>query len=197
MYNNFNALGVIYPSATRGGTYIPKRGDIIFFSSATATYSHVGIINYIDSDGYIYTIEGNSFNKVQKQEYSQTDSNIFAFASPIYTTPESAHTYEHPQSTNSSDHTCSRCFKSNDTSWSYETVHSTETTDMDHVCSFCNTTVVGEWYHDHLVSMEHSCTICNYYADGTWIHNHYSNSMEHTCDLCGYEATGTWMGSHN
>ena len=40
-------------------SYKPKTGDIVFFKNSSATYSHVGIVIYSDTN-YVYTVEGNA-----------------------------------------------------------------------------------------------------------------------------------------
>ena len=53
------------------GTYTPKEGDLIIFRDA----SHTGIVDKI-SGGRLYTIEGNSKDKVSNNSYPLTDSYI-------------------------------------------------------------------------------------------------------------------------
>ena len=58
-----------------GGTYKPKRGDIVYFGTANAdcsTYSstHVGIVYTVD-DTRIHVLEGNSSAKVQTVSYKK------------------------------------------------------------------------------------------------------------------------------
>lgn len=61
--------------------YTPKGGDIIFFTSAGM--SHTGICAYVEG-GYMYTIEGNSSNKVGIWRWSLKDARITGYASPKY-----------------------------------------------------------------------------------------------------------------
>lgn len=61
--------------------YTPKPGDIIFFTSAGM--GHTGICAYVEGD-YMYTIEGNSSNKVGIWRWSLKDARITGYASPNY-----------------------------------------------------------------------------------------------------------------
>lgn len=63
--------------------YTPKPGDIIFFTSAGM--GHTGICAYVDGN-YMYTIEGNSSNKVGIWRWSLKDARITGYASPNYPT---------------------------------------------------------------------------------------------------------------
>ena len=70
-----------------GGTYTPKRGDIIYFRTNTSiTYdsTHVGIITNADAST-IYTIEGNASNKCQEKSYSTSSAYILGYGTPAYT----------------------------------------------------------------------------------------------------------------
>ena len=49
------------------GTYIPKVGDVMIQKSNGA--SHTGIVEKVDSDGTIHTIEGNASNSVKRVTY--------------------------------------------------------------------------------------------------------------------------------
>lgn len=61
--------------------YTPKPGDIIFFTSAGM--GHTGICAYVEGD-YMYTIEGNSSDKVGIWRWSLNDARITGYASPKY-----------------------------------------------------------------------------------------------------------------
>ena len=64
--------------------YIPKSGDFIFFDwEPDGVADHVGIVDYYE-DGYVYTVEGNSDDKVRKKSYSIKSENIFGFAAPNF-----------------------------------------------------------------------------------------------------------------
>lgn len=74
----------------------PMVGDQIFFkTSGSAGSSHTGIIESL-KDGYIYTIEGNSSNKVQRKSYKLGSSSIYGFGHPRYETEESIGEAEFP-----------------------------------------------------------------------------------------------------
>ncbi len=59
--------------------YTPKRGDIIYFGNG----SHVGIVERADS-GMVYTVEGNSSNRVAQRSYSLNDGKITGYGVPAY-----------------------------------------------------------------------------------------------------------------
>lgn len=65
--------------------YKPVTGDIVFFLSSGM--SHTGIVLYSD-DSYVYTIEGNSSNKVGIWRWSLKDARITGYAHPEYPTFE-------------------------------------------------------------------------------------------------------------
>ncbi len=71
-------------SQWKGKNYIPKSGDFIFFDwEPDGVADHVGIVDYYE-DGYVYTVEGNSDDKVRKKSYSIKSENIFGFAAPNF-----------------------------------------------------------------------------------------------------------------
>ncbi len=57
------------------GKYTPKRNDLIYFKTGA---SHVGIVEKV-SGGMVYTIEGNSSNKVQRKSYSLNYKTITGY----------------------------------------------------------------------------------------------------------------------
>lgn len=63
--------------------YKPVAGDIIFFLSAGM--SHTGIAIYSD-DTYLYTIEGNTSDRVAIKRWTLTDARITGYAHPNYPT---------------------------------------------------------------------------------------------------------------
>lgn len=76
--------GTYHKGPYEGGSYTPKKGDIIYFySSATDSKHHVGIVSDCVG-GIVYTIEGNSSNKVQTCSYSVTNSKIRGYGVPNY-----------------------------------------------------------------------------------------------------------------
>ncbi len=78
----FMNQGVYHQSASNGGSYVPQRGDIVFYGSGTSP-SHVGIISSCDGDS-ISTIEGNYSDGVGTRTISLYNSYVIGFASPNY-----------------------------------------------------------------------------------------------------------------
>ena len=68
-----------------GGNYIPKKGDLIFFSSKydENDSTHVGIVTGI-SGSAVSTVEGNSSNRVRRRSYSMASKYIIGYATPDY-----------------------------------------------------------------------------------------------------------------
>ena len=59
-----------------GGTR-PRPGDIVIFDwGGAGTADHTGIVERVDADGTIHTIEGNSSNKVSRRTYAQNSVDI-------------------------------------------------------------------------------------------------------------------------
>ena len=69
----------------RSSGYQPKTGDLIFFRSAgTARASdHVGLVRYVKA-GRVYTVEGNSSDRVSIRDYALTDTYIVGYGMPKY-----------------------------------------------------------------------------------------------------------------
>ncbi len=74
--------GTWHFSPANGGDYTPKRGDLIYFGT-TSDSNHVGIVRSVSSTK-VYTIEGNSSNKVNQVSYSLSASGILGYSSPDY-----------------------------------------------------------------------------------------------------------------
>ena len=76
------ALGLY---STRASGYVPKQGDLIFFRSAGVgrASNHVGIVRFV-KENYVYTVEGNSSNKVSLREYKLSDTYIVGYGKPRY-----------------------------------------------------------------------------------------------------------------
>lgn len=60
----FKEKGMYQNSAARGGSYIPRQGDVLFFYNyerypSGTVCSHTGLVLYVEN-GYVYTIEGNA-----------------------------------------------------------------------------------------------------------------------------------------
>ncbi len=71
--------------STRGSGYTPKQGDLIFFRSAGVSRAsdHIGIVRYV-KNGRVYTVEGNSSDKVTLRDYKLTDTYIVGYGKPKY-----------------------------------------------------------------------------------------------------------------
>lgn len=66
-------------------SYTPKSGDIVFFNwpSTSATWDHVGIVEKVNSDGSVVTIEGNNNGAVRRVTYSSNGSSEYSRLSSI------------------------------------------------------------------------------------------------------------------
>ena len=75
----------------RTDDYIPKKGDLIFYKSLTATHSratdHIGIVLKCEN-GVVYAIEGNGDNRVALHEYSLDNRYIVGYGSIAYKTAD-------------------------------------------------------------------------------------------------------------
>ena len=90
----FQNRGCFQWSKACGGSYQPKRGDIIYFRTNTnqvTDSTHVGIIYAADAST-IYTIEGNASNKCQKKSYSTASAYIIGYGTPNYTSGSAGYT---------------------------------------------------------------------------------------------------------
>lgn len=81
----FTSRSLWQNSAYQGGSYTPKRGDIVYFSDSASLSapSHVGIVTEI-SGSILYTIEGNTSDKVAAKSYSLSDDYIIGYGCPNY-----------------------------------------------------------------------------------------------------------------
>lgn len=83
--------------SSRASGYTPQAGDLIFFRSANAgrASDHVGLVRYVEG-GRVYTVEGNSSNKVSLNSYAVTNTYIVGYGKPDYdsATLQAAHSYE-------------------------------------------------------------------------------------------------------
>lgn len=72
-------------SKAQKGLYIPKPGDVIFFSDkgTLKDSTHVGLVTKADQIN-VYTIEGNSKDMVREKSYSLSDSYIIGYGVPNY-----------------------------------------------------------------------------------------------------------------
>ena len=64
--------------------YIPKPGDVIFFDwDLDGRSEHVGIVEYVEGN-YVYTVEGNTGNKVARRSYWLDSVVIMGYGTPLY-----------------------------------------------------------------------------------------------------------------
>ena len=69
-----------------GGSYTPKRGDIIYFGNNPNNLNdstHVAIVTGVDSSK-VYTVEGNSGDACKQRQYAVGSSNIYGYGIPAY-----------------------------------------------------------------------------------------------------------------
>ena len=78
-------LQAIGQYSTRSSGYAPKTGDLIFFRSAGVARAsdHVGLVRYV-KDGRVYTVEGNSSDRVSLRDYALSDTYIVGYGKPVY-----------------------------------------------------------------------------------------------------------------
>ena len=71
--------------SSRASGYRPKAGDLIFFRSAGAgrASDHVGLVRYVEG-GRVYTVEGNSSDRVSLNSYALTNTYIVGYGRPNY-----------------------------------------------------------------------------------------------------------------
>lgn len=81
----FKNRGLWNNSSAYGGSYTPRRGDIVYFSSShnVNSPSHVGIVSGY-SNGKVNTIEGNCSDQVKRMSYSVSDNYIIGYCIPNY-----------------------------------------------------------------------------------------------------------------
>lgn len=77
--NQFRRMGIW---KARSSGYVPRRGDLILFDwdAEPSLAEHVGIVTGADT-GYVYTVEGNSGNRVREKRYSRNSSCVLGYAS--------------------------------------------------------------------------------------------------------------------
>lgn len=75
-----------YTKAYGGEEYVPKRGDLIFFTSVYKKddSTHVGLVTHVDQ-ARVYTVEGNSKDAVRENSYLLSNKYILGYACPEYT----------------------------------------------------------------------------------------------------------------
>ena len=68
---------------SRGDGYTPQPGDIIYFTWRSGSVSHVGIVEKVVGNT-VYTIEGNTSDRVARRSYSLSSSTIVGYGVPAY-----------------------------------------------------------------------------------------------------------------
>lgn len=83
--NWFKKKGQFMKAPAYGGSYTPKAGDIIFFSSKydQNDSTHVGIVTSC-SNGTVHTIEGNTSDAVHERSYALSNKYILGYGVPKY-----------------------------------------------------------------------------------------------------------------
>lgn len=86
IYNSLTNYGHATGHNTRADTYKPVPGDLIFFGDAVgcAEPDHIGIVEFVDSEGQVHTIEGNSGNSVKRRVYDSYLLGTFAWSNETY-----------------------------------------------------------------------------------------------------------------
>lgn len=68
----------------KDASYIPTAGDLIFFDwEGDGNVDHVGIVESV-ADGMVYTVEGNSGDKVCRNSYTIGAGSIYGYGIPIF-----------------------------------------------------------------------------------------------------------------
>lgn len=72
-------------SESQGGDYVPRRGDIVYFSQTgdVKHLTHVGIVTGT-SDETLYTIEGNVSDLVLERSFDLDSEKIVGYGCPLY-----------------------------------------------------------------------------------------------------------------
>ena len=109
-YQMFKAMGQWQNSAVRGGSYLPRQGDLALFRGALSNViGHVGLVLYTEN-GFVFTIEGNALTNrldyppeqisplrtnakdpldyVTVNQYPLDDVRLYGYATPAYTSRE-------------------------------------------------------------------------------------------------------------
>lgn len=80
--------GVYHKSKQWGGSYKPKKGDLIYFSWSVRDWAdHIGMVTGTEKSGgvtYVKTVEGNKHDKVTTGSYALNNRYILGYASPKY-----------------------------------------------------------------------------------------------------------------
>ncbi len=78
-----NTVLLFHHINTKGGDYPPKVGDLIFFNwhDGDDPFDHVGIVELVNGNGTVTTIEGNWNNKVTRVT-RKLNSQVIGFGRP-------------------------------------------------------------------------------------------------------------------
>lgn len=76
----------------------PKPGDQIFFGKSQSNVAHTGLVEKVDGSK-VYTIEGNTSNRVARRSYALTDTSIVGYGRPDYGTVDNTPTPTVPTTT--------------------------------------------------------------------------------------------------
>lgn len=88
--NFYQNRGRFYKSKYYGGSYTPKKGDLVFYGNGGG--SHIGIIIDSPKNGYLQTVEGNVYINGKWQVYKFTSNSnrkvnssyVYGYASPNF-----------------------------------------------------------------------------------------------------------------
>jgi len=72
-----------YYKANKAFDKTPHVGDQIYFTYGSGEADHTGLVWKV-TDSYVYTVEGNVSNEVQKKSYLRTNKNIYGYGHPDY-----------------------------------------------------------------------------------------------------------------
>jgi len=133
------------------GNYTPKSGDIVFFNwpSTSAQWDHVGIVESVNSDGSVVTIEGNNNGAVRRITYSNNGYSEYSRLSSI-------RGYGVPNYVEPSIHKVNSSYGTNFTAYPKSKITAENIFDEYH-----NTTSSTAW-----IGTSDKCTIYEVYTDG-------------------------------
>ena len=182
-------------------SYIPQVGDLCFMLNEEKTrLGHVGLVIEVDLvKNKVYTVEGNSHDRVERNVYTIGGTTIVAYATPNYEqyeTAENSHLYqcEDEEHDSSLVHTCTRCGKSATATMPGEHTPTTAT----HSCSLCDYTETVAMQAEHGADIAiHSCPLCEYTETAAIQKVHNLTSGAHSCPLCEYADSCTMTLEHD
>lgn len=172
-------------------SFVPQVGDLCFMLNKEGTrLGHVGLVVEVDiAENKIYTVEGNSNERVERNYYTIGGTAIVAYATPNYEqyeTAENSHLYqcEDEEHDSSLVHTCTRCGKSATATMPGEHTPTTAT----HSCSLCDYTETVAMQKVHkLTTGAHSCPLCEYADPCTMTLEHDTAEHWYECSICHEE----------